>query len=122
MNEELKGQVALVTGASRGIGAAIALELAQRGALVIGTATTDAGAQKVSEALSAHGGRGERLEVNDAAQHVGDLQELHGVHVAGQHDQPARPVLGKRGEQHRTELVQLNRVAGGAVVANREGP
>ncbi|HYD74833.1 3-oxoacyl-ACP reductase FabG [Ramlibacter sp.] len=68
MSEELKGQVALVTGASRGIGAAIALELAQRGALVIGTATSDAGAQKVSEALAAHGGRGERLEVNDAAQ------------------------------------------------------
>lgn len=63
----LNGQVALVTGASRGIGAAIALELARRGALVIGTATTDAGAQKVTEALAAHGGRGECLDVNDAS-------------------------------------------------------
>ena len=68
MTGTLKGQVALVTGASRGIGAAIALELAQRGALVIGTATTDDGAQKVTGVLAAHGGRGERLDVNDAAQ------------------------------------------------------
>ncbi|WP_332814590.1 3-oxoacyl-ACP reductase FabG [Ramlibacter sp.] len=66
--DALKGQVALVTGASRGIGAAIALELAQQGALVIGTATTDPGAQKVTGALAALGGRGERLDVNDAAQ------------------------------------------------------
>ncbi|WBY00876.1 3-oxoacyl-ACP reductase FabG [Ramlibacter tataouinensis] len=64
----LKGQVALVTGASRGIGAAIALELAQQGATVIGTATTDEGAQKVGQALAAFGGRGERLDVNDVAQ------------------------------------------------------
>ena len=43
---EQKKQVALVTGASRGIGAAIAAELAERGYTVIGTATTDAGAPK----------------------------------------------------------------------------
>ena len=65
--QELKGQVALVTGASRGIGAAIALELAQRGATVIGTATTDDGAAKITQALQALGGRGVRLDVNDAA-------------------------------------------------------
>ena len=50
------GQIALVTGASRGIGAAIALELARHGVKVIGTATSEAGAQKISEALSAHPG------------------------------------------------------------------
>jgi 3-oxoacyl-[acyl-carrier protein] reductase len=64
--EGLKGQIALVTGASRGIGAAIALELAQRGATVIGTATTDDGAAKVTQALQGQGGRGVRLDVNDA--------------------------------------------------------
>jgi len=64
----LAGQVALVTGASRGIGRAIALELASRGLKVIGTATSDAGAQAISDALAAHpGGRGVRLDVNDAA-------------------------------------------------------
>ncbi len=65
---EFKGQVALVTGASRGIGAAIALELAKQGLQVIGTATTDDGAARVSAALSAYPGcRGANLNVNDAA-------------------------------------------------------
>jgi 3-oxoacyl-[acyl-carrier protein] reductase len=64
----MQGQVALVTGASRGIGAAIAQELAQRGLKVIGTATTDDGAARITQTLSAHAGcRGARLDVNDAA-------------------------------------------------------
>lgn len=62
------GQVALVTGATRGIGRAIAHELASRGLKVIGTATSDAGAASISDALAAHPGcKGVRLDVNDAA-------------------------------------------------------
>ena len=65
---EFEGQVALVTGASRGIGAAIALALAQRGLKVIGTATTDDGAAKISAALAAFAGcSGKNLNVNDGA-------------------------------------------------------
>jgi 3-oxoacyl-[acyl-carrier protein] reductase len=68
MNSAFEGQVALVTGASRGIGAAIALELAQRGLKVIGTATTDDGAATVTKALSGHTGcKGATLDVNNAA-------------------------------------------------------
>ena len=67
-NTENKGQVALVTGASRGIGAAIALEMAKQGFQVIGTATTDEGASRISAALSAYPGcKGANLNVNDAA-------------------------------------------------------
>ena len=63
----MQDQVALVTGASRGIGRSIALALAEQGARVIGTATTDAGAAAIGEALAALGGRGLKLDVTDAA-------------------------------------------------------
>lgn len=67
-HNEFAGQVALVTGASRGIGAAIAQELARQGLKVIGTATTDDGAAKIGAALAAHAGcRGANLNVNDPA-------------------------------------------------------
>jgi len=66
---ELAGQVALVTGASRGIGKAIALALGGAGATVVGTATSDAGAAAIGEALAAAGiaGRGAALNVTDGA-------------------------------------------------------
>jgi 3-oxoacyl-[acyl-carrier protein] reductase len=65
---QMAGQVALVTGASRGIGKAIALGLAQQGMKVFGTATTDHGAAAITEALAAFpGSQGLRLDVNDGA-------------------------------------------------------
>jgi 3-oxoacyl-[acyl-carrier protein] reductase len=77
----LKGQCALVTGATRGIGAAIDQQLAEGGARVIGTATTAEGAARISESLSAVGGRGVVLDVSsgesiDAA--LADIESKEG--------------------------------------------
>jgi 3-oxoacyl-[acyl-carrier protein] reductase len=68
MEQNLEGQVALVTGASRGIGAAIAAMLARLGAQVVGTATSEQGGAAITQQLRAisPGSRGEKLDVNDA--------------------------------------------------------
>jgi 3-oxoacyl-[acyl-carrier protein] reductase len=66
----LQNQIALVTGASRGIGAAIAQALGRQGAIVIGTATSESGAEQITQALQAAGikGQGMALDVNNTEQ------------------------------------------------------
>ena len=78
MSNILEGQIALVTGASRGIGAAIAQELGKQGATVIGTATTAGGADNINLSLKASGvkGLGVALDVNDSAQIEAVLAEI----------------------------------------------
>jgi 3-oxoacyl-[acyl-carrier protein] reductase len=74
----LTGQIALITGASRGIGAAIALALGEQGATVIGTATTDSGAASISNIFAGAKikGEGMALNVNDAEQVASTLKVI----------------------------------------------
>ena len=72
----LQNQVALVTGASRGIGKAIALELARQGAKVVGTATSESGAEAISAYLAEFGGKGVVLNVTDAERCAAVVDEV----------------------------------------------
>lgn len=74
----LQGKVALITGASRGIGQAIALQLGAQGATVIGTATSEAGAQSITQALQDNGvqGVGMVLNVCDAGSVAATLERI----------------------------------------------
>ncbi|AVR88520.1 3-oxoacyl-ACP reductase FabG [Thauera aromatica] len=84
MSFSLEGQVALVTGASRGIGRAVALELARLGATVVGTATSESGAAEIDKAVAEAGrkGAGMALDVTDAAACealVGEVEKRFGA-------------------------------------------
>lgn len=74
----LQGKVALVTGASRGIGQAIALELGRQGAIVIGTATSASGAERIAETLKANGveGAGLVLDVSNDESVASTLEHI----------------------------------------------
>jgi 3-oxoacyl-[acyl-carrier protein] reductase len=93
-------KMALVTGASRGIGACIAQELGKQGFLVIGTATTDEGAQKIGQALAPVGGKGVNLNVTDGAAVealVDQITKEHGgVHVLVNNAGITRDMLAMR--------------------------
>ena len=82
MNQDLSGKTALVTGATRGLGAAIAHTLAEHGAKVIGTATSSAGADSISQALAEFGGQGRVLDIGEEGSIenlIADIEKEHGA-------------------------------------------
>ena len=98
---QMAGQVALVTGASRGIGRAITMALAGQGMKVVGTATTEAGAASITEALAPFAGsRGLCLNVNDVAGVDAAIdsivKELGGLHVVVNNAGITRDTLSMR--------------------------
>ena len=82
MNQDLSGKTALVTGATRGLGAAIAHTLAEHGAKVIGTATSSTGADSISQALAEFGGQGRVLDIGEEGSIenlIADIEKEHGA-------------------------------------------
>jgi len=75
----LNDQIALVTGASRGIGRAIALALGAEGATVVGTATSDTGAENIGSILAEHGvkGKGMKLDVGDSESVTACIKQIN---------------------------------------------
>ena len=101
MSANLQGQVALVTGASRGIGRAIAIELAKQGAKVIGTTTSEAGAAAITEYLNAlqpEAGKGVALNVNDAEACGAVVEQVPGTLVSV--ELGAEPLCVQVGDAH----------------------
>lgn len=80
MGEQMSRKIVLVTGASRGIGRAIALKFAQAGHFVIGTATSDKGAESIGEYLASYDGVGRVLDVTDGAQIEALFEEIDSVY------------------------------------------
>ena len=107
---DLQDKMALVTGATRGIGKAIAIELSARGAIVIGTATSESGAQEVSAMLASKGGKGVVLNVTDATACdalVEDLTKQGGPHILVNNAGITRDTLAMRMKDEDWESVVM---------------